>query len=240
MAGFDHDGSGVHGLIRIVRSANAGRLRERKKVHGVVLPIDARVGGVFNHPDDLMRSVTSWVKGIVKSKSMPDGTAVAEELLDEFPVDDGDRGGVRRVLPREAAAHDHVRSDRIEVLRRRLHPGCGFVQVRIALNLYTRVPVVRLHGRVSRDADFENPGNAMEPVNDGLVKEFNFGGFVAGPLGINVGNIAVRCIQFHVHVLCLGEALCKEPRSNEQHEGERGLKDNESALEEGSSIGSCA
>ncbi len=80
----------------------------------------------------------------------------------------------------------------------------------------------------------------MEPVDDGLVKEFNFGVLVAGCLRIDVGDITVRCFQFHVHVLGLVEALRKQARSNEQHEGERGLQDNECALQEGRSMGGCA
>ncbi len=81
---------------------------------------------------------------------MADGIAVAEELLDELLVDDGDRRCIQRVLQCEAAAHDDMGSDRIEVFRRAFHPRCAFVDVRIALNLYARVPSCSPPWRVSR------------------------------------------------------------------------------------------
>ena len=87
------------------------------------------------------------------------------------------------------------------------------------------------------EADFENAGNGVEAVYDGLVEGLDLCVLVAGRLRIDVGDVAVRCIQFHVHVLGLVEALRKEARGNEQHEGERGLQDNECALQEGCSVG---
>ncbi len=66
---------------------------------------------------------------------MADRIAFAEELLDEFLIDDGDGRRIQRVLRREAAAHDDTRADGVEVLRGAFHPGSTFVQVRLALNL---------------------------------------------------------------------------------------------------------
>ena len=61
MGGLDDQCAGVHGLVFVERVVgvvrDAGALRERQKVHGVVLPVDAGVGGVFHHADDLMRSI---------------------------------------------------------------------------------------------------------------------------------------------------------------------------------------
>ena len=70
----------------------------------------------------------------------------------------------------------------------------------------------------------------MEPVYDALIERLDLGVLIASRLRIDVSDVAVRRIQFHVHVLGLVEALRKEARGNEQHEGERGLQDNESAL----------
>ena len=229
------DRSFSRGLIGVVGVACA--LCERQEVHGVVFPVDARVGGVFYHADDLMGSIHAGLAGPGKTKAMADGVALAEELLDEFLVDDGDGRRIQRVLRREAAAHDDAGADGVEVLRGAFHPGCAFVQVRIALNLYARSPVVLLHRRVGGEADFDNAGNGMEAVNDGLVQRLDLCVLVAGRLRIDVGDVAVGCIQFHVHVLGLVEALRKESRGNEQHEGERGLQDNECALQEGCSVG---
>ena len=141
---------------------------------------------------------------------------------------------------REAAAHHDVGADGVEVLRGAFHPGCAFVQVRLALNFYARSPVVVLHGRVGGEADFENAGNGVEAVNDGLVEGLDLSVLVAGRLRIDVGDVAVRRIQFHVDVLGLVEALRKQARGNQQHERERGLQDNERALQEGCSVGGGA
>ena len=80
----------------------------------------------------------------------------------------------------------------------------------------------------------------MEAVYDGLVEGLDLSVLVAGRLRIDVGDVAVRCIQLHVHVLGLVEALRKEARGNEQHERERGLQDNQRALQEGCSVGGGA
>ena len=167
---------------------------------------------------------------------MADRVALAEELFDEFLVDDGDGRRIQRVLPREAAAHDDAGADRVEVLRGAFHPGSTFIQVRLALNFYAGSPIVRLHWRVGGKPDFENAGNVVEAVYDGLVEGLDLCVLVAGRLRIDVGDVAVRCIQFHVHVLGLVEALRKEACGNQQHEGERGLQDNECALQEGCSV----
>ena len=95
MGGLDDQGAGIHGLVFVERIVgvvrNAGALRERQKVHGVVLPIDAGVGGVFHHADDLMRSILTGLAGAGTAKVMADGVALAEEQLDELLIDDGDR-----------------------------------------------------------------------------------------------------------------------------------------------------
>src|SRR5713226_2376032 len=55
LGGLDDQSAGVHRLVfvewvvGVVR--HAGALRERQKVHGVVLPVDAGVGGVFHLSD---------------------------------------------------------------------------------------------------------------------------------------------------------------------------------------------
>ena len=102
MGGLDHDGAGVHGLVFVEGVVGvvgaAGGLRERQKVHGVVLPVDAGVGGVFHHADNFMRSIHASLARAGKTKAMADGVAVAEELLDEFLVDDGDGRRIERVL----------------------------------------------------------------------------------------------------------------------------------------------
>ena len=67
---------------------------------------------------------------------MADGVAVAEEQLHELLIDHGDGRRIQRVLRREAAAHHDVGADGVEVLRVAFHPGCAFVEVRLALNLY--------------------------------------------------------------------------------------------------------
>ena len=87
-----------------------------------------------------------------KTKAMADGVALAEELLDEFLVDDGDGRRIQRVLPLEAAAHDDAGADGVEVLRGAFHPGSTFIQVRLALNFYAGSPIVRLHRRVGGKA----------------------------------------------------------------------------------------
>src|ERR1700722_4476557 len=100
---------------------------------------------------------------------MADGVALAEEQLDELLIDDGDRWRSRRVLQREAAAHDNMGANRIEVFRGTLHPGCTFVDIRIALHLYPRPPIVRLHWRVGSEADFDNTGDLVEAKDDAMV-----------------------------------------------------------------------
>src|SRR5215469_7785940 len=181
-------------------------------------------------------SFSRGLSGSGETKAMADRVAAAEELLDEFLVDHRDRRRVQRVLQREAAAHDDVGANRVEVLRRALHPGCTFVQVRFALNLYARSPIVLLHWRIGREADFENTGNGVEAVYDGPIEGLDLCVLIAGRLRIDVGDIAVRCVQFHVHVLGLVETLGKEARGNEQHEGERGLHYHQCTLQEGRSV----
>ena len=55
----------------------------------------------------------------------------------------------------------------------------------------------------------------MEPVYDGLIECLDLGVLVTGGLRINVSDVAVPRIQFHVHVLGLVEALRKQARGNE-------------------------
>src|SRR6266568_6821983 len=102
-------------------------------------------------------------------------------------IDDGNGRRVQRVLRSEAAAHDDVGADGVEVLRGAFHPGCTFVDVCLALNLYARSPIVLLHWRVGGETDFENAGNAVETVYDGLVERLDLGVLVAGRLRIDVG-----------------------------------------------------
>ncbi len=64
----------------------------------------------------------------------------------------------------------------------------------------------------------------MEAFYDGLVKGLDLCVLVAGCLWIQVGDVAVRCIQLHVDVLGLVEALRKEAGGNEKHERESGLQ----------------
>src|SRR5215469_18316758 len=203
----------------------------------MVFPVNACVGGVLHHANDLMRSIHSGRARPGRTKAMADWVALPEELLDEFLVDDGDWQRIQRILRPEAATHDDPGADGVEVLGGTFHPGCAFVQVRLALNLYAGSPIVLLHWRVSGQADFENSGKGMEPVYDGPVERLDLGALVGGRLRIDVSYVAVRGIQFHVHVLGLVEALRKKAGGNEQHEGERGLQDNESALQEGCSLG---
>src|SRR6185437_6882103 len=77
----------------------------------------------------------------------------------------------------------------------------------------------------------------MEPVYDGLIERLDLGVLVTGGLRINVSDVAVPCVQFHVYVFALIKALPEESRGNQQHQGERGLQNNESALQEGGSLG---
>ena len=101
------------------------------------------------------------------------------------------------------------------------------------MHLYARTPIVRLHRGVGGEADFENAGKFVETIDDDPVKRFDFCVLVAGCLRVDVRNVPVPRIQFHVYVLCLVEALRKEACGDEQHEGERGLEDNECALQQG-------
>ena len=55
-------------------------------------------------------------------------------------------------------------------------------------------------------------------------------------LRIEVGNVAVGCIQFHVHVLGLAEALRKQTRGNQKHQRQRGLHNNQPALQQGAAL----
>src|ERR1700760_4369830 len=98
---------------------------------------------------------------------MADGVALAEELLDEFLIDDGDGRRLEGVLQGEAATHDDVGADGIEILRCAFYPRCSLVQIRIALDFYARSPVVFFHGGVSGEADFDHAGDGMKPVDDG-------------------------------------------------------------------------
>ena len=141
---------------------------------------------------------------------MADGVALAEELFDELLVDDGDGRRMQRVLPREAAAHHHVRADGVEVLRGAFHPGSTFIQVRLALNLYARSPIVVLHWSVGGEADFENAGNGVEAVYDRLVEGLDFCVLVAGRLRIDMGDVAVP-LRLRVESL-MGER-CPLPRT---------------------------
>lgn len=67
MTGLNNHCAGLHRLVVVQRvigvACAAGRLRERQKVHGMILPLDAGVSGVFHHTDDLMRSVESRLAG---------------------------------------------------------------------------------------------------------------------------------------------------------------------------------
>src|SRR5262249_2809968 len=241
--GVNWDGSGIDGLIvfeRIVGAWNAGRLCERQEVHGVVLPVDGGVGGVFHHANDFMRPILRGLGRTGIAKPMANRIAVAEKLLDELLIDDGDGRRMQRVLRREAAPHDDTRPDGVEVLRGAFHPGRTFVQVRLALNLDAGSPVVLLHWRVGGEADFENAGNGVEAVFNGLVEWFNLCVLVTGRLWIDVDDVAVRGIQLHVDVLCLVEALREKARRDEQHQRKRGLQDNERALYERGSEGGRA
>src|SRR5580704_8126915 len=125
---------------------------------------------------------------------MPDRVSFAEELLDELLIDDSDGRSTQRVLQLEAAAHDNVCADRIEVLRSAFHPGCALVQVLFALNFYARPPIVRLHRSVGGEADFHNTGNGVELIDDGLVERLYLCILVARRLRIDVCDIAVRRI----------------------------------------------
>ena len=80
----------------------------------------------------------------------------------------------------------------------------------------------------------------MEAVFDGLIEGLDFSVFVAGRLRIDVGDVAVGCVEFHVDVFGLAEALRKQACGNQQHERERGLQDNESALQHGCAVRGCA
>ena len=60
---------------------------------------------------------------------------------------------------------------------------------------------------------------------------------VAGSLGIDVDDIAVLRLQVEIHVLESGQVLGEEPRADQQYQRERGLKDDQSALEEGCARG---
>ena len=55
----------------------------------------------------------------------------------------------------------------------------------------------------------------MEAVNDRLIERLDFGVFIARRLRIDVSDVAVRWLQFHVYVFGLVEALRKKARSNE-------------------------
>src|SRR5215472_12334487 len=153
-----------------------------------------------------------------KAKAMANGIALVEELLDEFLVDDGHRRRIQLVLRREAASHDDMCANGVKVLRGAFHPGSSFIQIRLALNFYARSPVVLLHWRVGGKPDFENAGNGVEAVDDGLVEELDLCILITGRLRINVRDVAISCIQFHVDVLGFIEALYKQARDNKKHE----------------------
>jgi hypothetical protein len=52
-----------------------------------------------------------------ENQAMADGDAVAEELLAELLMDDGDGRRIQRVLRRETEVHDDMSADGVEVLR---------------------------------------------------------------------------------------------------------------------------
>src|SRR5581483_245877 len=160
----------------------------------MVFPVDACVSGVLHHADDFMRSILACRVRPGKTEAMPYRVAIAEELLHEFLIDDGDGRRIQRVLPGEAAPHDDSSADGIEVFRRALHPGCAFVKVRLTLNLYARSPVVLFHWRIGCEADFENSGNGMEAIYDGLVERLDIGGLITGRLRVDMSDVAVGCI----------------------------------------------
>jgi hypothetical protein len=58
---------------------------------------------------------------------MADRIALVEELLDELQIDDGHGCRFQRVLRREAATHDDMCADGVEVLSCAFHPGSTFI-----------------------------------------------------------------------------------------------------------------
>src|SRR5262249_48218635 len=157
----------------------------------VVLPVDRGVGGVFHHANDFMRPILRGLGRTGKAKPMADRIALAEELLDELLIYDGDGRRMQRILRREAAAHDHTCADGVKVLRSAFHPRRTFIQILLALNLDAGSPVVLLHWRVRGKADLDNARNGVEAVFDRLVERLDLGVLVAGRLWIDVRDVAV-------------------------------------------------
>ena len=208
-----------------------------KKVHGVVLPVDAGVGGVFHHANDLMRPILGERGWPESPKRWPIGLRLPKNCFTNSWLTTATGGAFSvscSVKPRPITTWVPTESK---------YSGVPFTQdaplfsIRIALNLYAGSPVVLLHRRVGGEADFDNAGNRVEAVYDGLVERLDLGVLVARRLRIDVSDISIRCIQFHVHVLGLVEALRKQARGNQQHQRERGLQHNQRALQQRCSLG---
>jgi hypothetical protein len=78
----------------------------------------------------------------------------------------------------------------------------------------------------------EDSGDAVEAVFKGLIERGELGRRNAGRLGIDVDDVAVLRVEFEVGALEFVEALREEACPNEEDEGERGLEDDEGALQE--------
>ena len=77
----------------------------------------------------------------------------------------------------------------------------------------------------------------MEALFDGAVEGFDLRGGISGGLGTEVHDVAIGGVELEVGGLKLVEALDEESRADEQHQRERGLEDDERALQPGGSAG---
>ncbi len=80
---------------------------------------------------------------------------------------------------------------------------------------------------------FLTPGIAWKRCLDGAVEGLKLCGGVTGGLRVDVDDVAVGGVELEVDVLELVEAADEHSCAYEQNERERGLKDDESALQQG-------
>src|SRR5262249_45325333 len=81
-AGLHDDGASIHGQVLLRWGVRVHRaLRQRNKVHGVVLPVHTAVRRVLDHTHDLIGAIFA---GSRETEAVADGVACAKKLLNEL------------------------------------------------------------------------------------------------------------------------------------------------------------
>ena len=204
------------------------RDRDGQKIHAVILPAHAGVGGIFDDANDLI------VAGgcVASAERMTDRVAAVEQLLGELLIDDGDGRSAGYVLLANAAARDQVRSNGIKIFGADFDDGGADVGIGLTLYADASSPVVVFHGGIQANADLSHAGDGVEAILDGAIERRQLRGGVARGLRVDVDDITVGGFQVQVGVLELVETLREQAGADQKYERHGGLEDDEAALQQ--------